>query len=948
MSVKRSMLFGGALVALVAPALAVAKGADAAKSAPVAAAAITPAPVAALVKSVDIPYTSFTLKNGLRVIVHTDRKAPIVAVSVWYDVGSKMEPAGKTGFAHLFEHLMFNGSENAPDDYFKPLKDVGATDINGTTNMDRTNYFETVPTPALDRALFLESDRMGWLTGAITQGTLDEQRGVVQNEKRQGDNRPYGLGYYALLRGLFPAGHPYSHTTIGSMADLDSASLADVKAWFHDHYGPNNAVLVLAGDVDAATARPLVEKYFGAIPAGPRSARPAVAIPTLAAPKTETLKDRVAMTQITRAWVVPGMGDPDAITLDVVSGALGGTNGARLRDILVRKEKLAVGASSYNQTLSQAGLFVITVMVKPGVDPARVTARLDQIVADFIRTGPTADEIQRTAATIASNYISGLESVGGKASTLAQGALAVGDPTYYRRELTGPGKATVASVRAAAAKWLGRPAYTQLTVPGARESYEEAKPVAPKPDPATAIKGTRRPMPAAGGITALSFPEVRRARLGNGMEVIYANRSAVPMTSLQVSFDAGYSADPAGKLGTQQLTLGAMSAGTTSLDEDAIAKVKDRLGAYVYASAGNDRTAFGLLVPSVNLSAASALLADEIRHPAFAPEGIERKRGEQLAQIASELTTPSTLAWRVLPGLVFGPASPYARLRGAGDPATVKALTRDDLIAFHDAWFRPDRAKILVVSDRPLPEVVTALNTAFGDWTATGPAGVKDFSRPAAPASARIVLIDRPDSPQSLIVGAVPTAIKGTTDFLPLLAANDGLGGGFLGRINMNLREDKHWAYGASGGFWRAREAAPYTVTASVQADKTGASLAELRGELKGYVGGRPMTQDEFDRAVQSGVRELPGQYETARDVLGAMSGNELFDRPDDYVSTVPGRYRALTLPELRSVMAQAVDPAGAIWVVVGDAAKVRPQLDSAGLPVEVVPAASLADAKQP
>jgi zinc protease len=227
------------------------------------------APVPELVERVDIPFQSFTLDNGLTVLVHEDRKAPVVAVSVWYNVGSKDEPKGKTGFAHLFEHLMFNGSENAPGDFFEPLQQIGATDYNGTTSFDRTNYFQTVPTAALERALFLESDRMGYLLGAVTQEKLDNQIGVVQNEKRQGDNRPGGLVWYRVLEEIFPEGHPYRHSPIGSMADLQSATLADVKQWFLDNYGPNNAVLVLAGDIDAASARPLVEKYFGAIKRGP-------------------------------------------------------------------------------------------------------------------------------------------------------------------------------------------------------------------------------------------------------------------------------------------------------------------------------------------------------------------------------------------------------------------------------------------------------------------------------------------------------------------------------------------------------------------------------------------------------------------------------------------------------------------------------------------------------
>src|SRR3569833_1554785 len=345
------------------------------------------APVSSLIAQVDIPYQQFTLPNGLRVIVHTDRKAPIVAVSIRYNVGTKMEQAGKTGFAHLFEHLMFNGSQIAPGDYFTYLKQLGATDYNGTTYFDRTNYFETVPTPGLGAALFLEADRMGHLLPAMTQAVVDEQRGVVQHEKRQGDNQPFGLVEYKQVESLFPATHPYGHTTIGSMSDLDAASLADVKAWFSDHYGPNNAVLVLAGDIDVAAARPLVENYFGGIARGPRVQLPAAPVPTLAAPKAETITDRVANTRLYRMWAVPGLNDKESVALDVAAAALGGLWSARLSQELVKKEKLAVQARASNQSFAQVGIFQITVDVKPEVDPALVNRRIDEILAEFFFLG---------------------------------------------------------------------------------------------------------------------------------------------------------------------------------------------------------------------------------------------------------------------------------------------------------------------------------------------------------------------------------------------------------------------------------------------------------------------------------------------------------------------------------------------------------------------------------
>ena len=912
-----------------------------------------PAPVAELVKAIDIPFETFTLPNGLRVVVHTDRKAPVVAVSVWYDVGSKNEPAGKTGFAHLFEHLMFNGSENAPGDFFEPLKQVGATDSNGTTYFDRTNYYETVPTAALDRALFLESDRMGHLTGAITQSVLDEQRGVVQNEKRQGDNQPYGLIQYKLIEGLFPKDHPYGHSTIGSMADLDRASLADVKAWFRDHYGPNNAVLVLAGDIDAATAKPLVAKYFAAIPRGPQNVLPNAPVPTLPAPVNEVMKDRVAATLVMRAWAVPGMKSDDANALDVAASVLGGLASSRLDNALVKGEKLAVQVSAENETFSQLGMFTVTMIVRPGADVAAATKRLDAVIADFIAKGPTADEVQRALTTTVSRSLSGLESVGGgngKAVALAEGELYANDPGFYKKELAVLAAETPAGVAAVARKWLSRPAYGLTVVPGERDKYDEA--VVPPPAevaaaPEPPVKGTRGAMPAVGAPSPLSFPKVERAKLSSGIELVYAHRAAVPQTQLAMSFDAGTAADVAGKLGTQALTLAMLDEGTGPLDSVEIAEAKERLGTDIGTGSTQDRTTVSMRAPSANLPGALALFADIVRRPAFPEAELARVRDQQLASIAQELTTPEALAARVLPPLVYGPNSPYAKPSGSGDPAAVAKLTRADLISFQQAWLRPDKAKVFVTSDRPLAEVQAALERAFGDWKGVGAAGAKSFANAGAPASPRIVLIDRPDSPQSLILAGAPTPLVGTDDLLPVITANDALGGDFTARINMDLREARHWSYGAYGYFRRAEQATPYWISAPVQADKTGPSIASLREDVGGFVGAKPMTAAEYQLTVEGSVRELAGQFEDSGAVLQAMQTNDLYRRPDDYYATLPAKYRALTLPAVDAAAKAAIDPKRFVWVVVGDAKVVRPQLDSLGLPVEVVPAASVAGASQ-
>ncbi len=337
-----------------------------AAEAPAVAAPAGPVPVPALIEEVAIPHQSFQLANGLTVLVHEDHKAPVVAVSTWYNVGSKDEPAGKTGFAHLFEHLMFNGSENAPKDFYNYLQQIGATDYNGSTWFDRTNYYETVPKAGLERALFLESDRMGHLLGAMTQEKLDNQRGVVQNEKRQGDNQPGGLVEYVQLENLFPEGHPYRHSTIGSMADLDAASLADVKQWFVDKYGPNNAVIVLAGDITAAEARPLMEKYFGSIERGPVNTPAAADVPTLPAPKSVVMKDRVAAVQIERTWIVPGLASDQYAALDLGGEVLGGLASSRLDNALVRGEKIAVSVNACIQPFQRISMFQVSATVKPG------------------------------------------------------------------------------------------------------------------------------------------------------------------------------------------------------------------------------------------------------------------------------------------------------------------------------------------------------------------------------------------------------------------------------------------------------------------------------------------------------------------------------------------------------------------------------------------------------
>jgi zinc protease len=921
-----------------------------------------PAPVASLVKQVSIPYKEFTLPNGLRVIVHTDRKAPIVAVSVWYGVGSKHEPKGKTGFAHLFEHLMFNGSENAPGDFFEPLQQVGATDFNGTTWFDRTNYFQNVPTGALDLALFLESDRMGHLLGAVTQEKLDNQRGVVQNEKRQSDNQPYGLVNYEVLATLFPEGHPYRHSTIGSMADLDAATLDDVKRWFAEKYGPNNAVLVLAGDIDVKTAQAKVRKWFGDIPRGLEVPKVNAPVPTLPAPVTKAMKDRVATTRLMRMWAVPGLNHKDATALEAAAGVLGGLSSSRLDNALVRQEKIAVGVTASAGIFEDIGIFSVSADVKPGTDAKLVGERLDAIIAEFLKNGPTKDELARIATRTASGRIGGLESVGGfggKAVSLAEGALYTGNPAFYRQELRELAALTPQAVTAAANNWLKRPVFSLTVEPGDREAYQEASGVAPANaaqvagpfnyfdaeqgdapfGPIAAVD--RSKFPEIGTLAPLDFPAIERTTLSSGIPVYFARRAAVPKVQVSVSFDAGFAADPKDALGTQSLMLSVMDEGTRTRSSIQIAEESERLGAALSSSATLDRTSFNLSALAANLGPSLALMSDIIRNPAFDPQEVDRVRAQQLARIAAELTQPQGLAARIIPGKLFGPNHPYGiPSSGTGDAEVVKALTPDQLAAFHRRWLRPDTARIFVVGNTTLGALKPVLEANFGAWPSNRMARpTKDFSTPVPVPQPRIYLLDRPNSPQSVIVAGHVLDAKGRDDLVTLRAANEILGGSFLSRLNTDLRETKGWAYGVRSGISGNENQVAFTFQAPVQADRTGDSIRVFQSQLADFLGPKGVTQAELTRTINGNVRELPGSFETSGDVLGGIIGIVNLDRPDDYYETLAQKYQSLTPAEIDATGRAKIDPRKMIYVVVGDAKKVRPQLDGIGLPVEEIAA---------
>ncbi len=901
----------------------------------------TTAPVADLVKSVDIPYEEFTLANGLRVIVHTDRKAPIVAVSIWYHIGSKDEPAGKSGFAHLFEHLMFYGSENADTPWFKSLDALGATQLNGTTWFDRTNYFQNVPTPALDRTLFLESDRMGYLLGAVTQAKLDAQRGVVQNEKRQGDNAPLGLTQYATLKALFPAGHPYAHSTIGSMADLDAASLSDVRGWFRANYGPNNAVLVLAGDIDVKTARPMVERHFGAIPRGPEVKRLPAPVPIWTETRRETLTDQIPTPRISRTWTLPGQLDPQASLVDIALTVLAGGPSSRLYNDLVRDRKLVVGVSGGVAAYERVGYGSITATLAPNVDPAVVEARIDAIMADFLANGPTPDELSRIATRAVSGTIRGLEAVGGmggKAVTLAESALYSGDPAAYKKDLATYANATPQSVLAAARQWLIKGDYRQTVLPGQRPASETASPrPAPIAIPAAApLAITKRPPPPpVEGLPVLAAPVIERGVLSNGVKVALARRDAVPVVRILASFAAGRAAENPATPGLAGMSLSLLDEGAAGLSGPAIAEMQERLGADIGAGTGIDRTTLSLDALKPNLAASLDLFAKIAQQPDFPEAEFQRIRAQALTGIERELVNPASIASRILPGLLYGPTHPYG-LPGSGTPAGLKALTRDALKDWHSRWIRPDNLEIFAVGDITMAELKPLLETSFGGWQPPAASrGKAELPIAPLPTGTRIILIDRPDSPQSYIRGGTLLPRTGKDDNLALGVANDILGGMASSRLNTNIRETKNWAYGVGSGVSDGLGQLAFQIVAPVQADRTGDALKAMIDDVTALSSGtRPLTDEERTEAVSGTIRSLPGSFESGAALLGTLAKNAVLDRPDDYQANLTPRLDALSLNAVNKA-ASELSANNFTWIVVGDAKIVEPQLKGLGLPLE-------------
>jgi zinc protease len=882
----------------------------------------------------------YTLRNGLTVLLHEDHKTPVAAVNIWYRVGSKDEKPGRTGFAHLFEHMMFQGSKNHETDYMLSLEKLGA-DFNGGTTEDETVYYETVPSNALERALWLEADRMGFLLPAMTQAKLDNQRDVVKNERRESvDNVPYGQAEEVLLKALYPANHPYHHSVIGSMADLSAARLADVAAFFRRYYVPNNAILCIAGDFQPALARQWIEKYFGPLPRGPEVPPLKPAVPKLSKPQHIRLTDAVSLPRAELVWPTVEFSHPDEAPLDVLAAILGGLpKENRLFRALVYDRQLAAAVSAANPTQMLGGTFEVELTARPGEKLDELVRIADAEIARLKAEGPTESEVRKAQNERESTLIMGLQSMTRKASVLNQYMGMLGDPLAYRTVLEKVFAVTPADVTRVARKYLG-PARIELDVVPGAPTPRAAEPAvdralqAPLTGPAAAeVKDSfdRSKMPALGPAPSYVPPAFERVKLSNGLEARVVERHDLPIVTLDLIIKSGETLTPTGKEGLGSLAAGLLDEGTKTRDALELAGALAEIGASLEAVGDLESTTISLTTLRRHLDEALALYTDVILNPSFPEKELKRLKLQRLARLKARADDAEKIAGDVFPRLIYGAGHPYGR-PDLGTPGSVQSITRDDVVAFFKRIMVPGNAVFVIAGDVQSAAIAAAVDQRLRAWK-PGPvpqAPSLALPRLPSPSPRRVLhLIDKPAAAQSVVsVGKIGAGRK-SPDFFPLVLLNSVLGGQFASRINLNLREDKGYSYGATSSFSFLRGPGPFEAGGPVQTAVTKESLVELFKELSDITGRRPVTDAELAFAKERIIQGFPRRFETTFGVAGQIAGLVEYDLPDDEFRHYQARIEAITKEQVERVAREYIVPEQMTILVVGDRAQVEGPLKS-------------------
>ena len=878
----------------------------------------------------EINYSKFTLDNGLTVIVHEDRKVPMVAVNIWYHVGSKNEKEGKTGFAHLFEHLMFNGTENYNSEYFEPFEKIGSTDQNGTTNSDRTNYFQNVPTNALDLALWMESDRMGHLLGVVDQEKLDEQRGVVQNEKRQGENRPYGKSFDRISNGAYPKGHPYSWTTIGSMEDLDAASLDDVKEWFKTYYGPNNAVLVLAGDIDLETAKVKAQKYFGDIPPGPPLTKPSKWIGKRSEEKREIMLDNVPQTVIYKVWNTPPANTIEEVHLDLAASVFSDQKNSPLYKDLVYDQQVSTGVSAFYFGREISGLFYIAADVAPGVDPDVVEEALDESIANYLKKGPDKDLLEAEKTKTYAGYIRGLQRIGGfggKSDILATCETYTGEPDCYKTYLENLLDTSSKDIKTTLSNWIDDTAYVLTIMPEQKLSANK--------NGVDRSKGIPYPTSSV----SYQFPDIESATLSNGSKIYLAQRDGLPLVQMTILLSSGFAEEDLSELGYTNFMMDMLNEGTKNYSALEFDAALNAIGSSISYGSGLDSSYVGVSSLKGSFSDTLDLVIESLENPLFEDSEISRLQKQRLAGIKQEENQPRAIAYRKIGKILYGENHPYGKpLTGTGTTETIENISRDALVEVYKRVINSNNASYLIVGNINLEEAKDMLESKFGNWESEASQQKLSLFSVDLPKSRKVYLIDKPNAIQSYIVAGQLLPPTGSDDEILMEYMNYAIGGSFTSRLNMNLREDKSWSYGVRNRLADAKGQRSILVNAPVQTDKTADSIKEIIKEFDYYLGDQPIRYDELEKAKSSKTLRLPGRFETLGSLLGGMTNIVQYDRSLNYLDELSSLYSEPTLEEVQNTARKYLKPNQWSWLIVGDLKEIESEVRALNLgEVEII-----------
>jgi len=893
----------------------------------------------------DIPkiqFEKYTLPNGLEVILSEDHRLPIVTANLWYHVGPANEAAGRTGFAHLFEHLMFQGSKHTPhDSHFQMLEAAGATGINGTTDYDRTNYFETVPSNQLELALWIESDRMGYLLDAIDQKEFANQQDVVRNERRQSvENRPYGNAEEELVHMLYPQNHPYYANVIGSHADIQAAKLEDAREFFKRYYAPNNASLAIVGDFDPAATKRLIEKYFGPLKRG--AAVPAINVqtPKITMERRKVVPDRVELPRVYMAWLTPSVfkpGDADAI---IAGDILGGGRASRLYQKLVYEKQIAQNVQAYQQSLLLGSQFQIDATARPG----HTAEELEKAINDeleLLRTKPVEQrEIDQARNTIETQTIGRLENLNGVANLLNEYNHYLKTPDYLQKDIERIRAVTPASLMAFAREQLQPNA--RAVVYAVKGTPELGPQVPTPPAPTAAGTGTesvnvdeawRNEIPKPGPAKALQVPVPDTAQLANGLTLVLSTRRGLPIVAANLVVKSGSDTNPPDAPGLANFTVAMLDQGTATRTAVQIANQVAELGATLNANSSMDASFVAARSLKKNFAATLDLAADIALHPSFPAEEIERQRSSRLAQLVQQRENANALAVRISNLALYGERHPYGYTE-LGTEASVRALTRDAMLNFWKQNFVPNNAALVVAGDITMAELRPLAEKVFGGWQRGMPA-TPSLTAPAS-TQARILIVDRPGAPQTQLRVATIGAPRSVPEFQPIQVMNTALGGLFSSRINMNLREEHGYTYGAGSGFDFRRGAGPFAIATGVRTDVTAPAVTEILKEVRGMTES-PMKIEELARAKDARTQSLPAGFQTSQAAAASFAQVFIYDLGLDYYSHVAERVGAVTADQSLAAAKRYLVPERMVIVAVGDRAKIEPELRKLNIPVEVV-----------